>query len=92
MNKDFVRDTLILSPGPNQSVSVVVFDKKLKISPVTEQDGKTRFNIKIKLKANLQMIKFKTSKEEIEKEIRTDNQTNIFIEHTIIHISEYGCI
>ena len=69
MNKDFVRDTLILSPGPNQSVSVVVFDKKLKISPVTEQDGKVRFNIKIKLKANLQMIKFKTSKEEIEKEI-----------------------
>ena len=78
MNKHFVRDTVILHPGPKQSISVIVYDKDLKISPVIEQDGKTRFTIKMKLKASLQMSKFKTSKKEIEKEIRRTIKRNIY--------------
>ena len=78
MNKHFVRDTVILHPRPKQSISVIVYDKDLKISPVIDQDGKTRFTIKMKLKASLQMSKFKTSKKEIEKEIRRTIKRNIY--------------
>ncbi len=78
VNKNFVRDSLNLSTGPNQHFSVIVYDKKIKISPITEDDGKVRFNIKIKLKASLQMAKFKMSKQEIETEIKRTIKHDIY--------------
>lgn len=70
MNKNFVRDTVILNPRDHQRISVIVYDKDIKITPTTEPDGKTRFTIKIKVKANLQLAKFKLPKKEIEESVK----------------------
>lgn len=70
MNKHFVRDLVVISPEPQTSVSVIVYDKKTKIIPVVEPDGKVRFNIKIKLKASLQMSKINQRKQVYERELK----------------------
>lgn len=72
INKHFIRDLLVLHPGPNRHLSVVLYDKKTKISPVTEPDGKVRFNIKMDAKAVLQMSKYHMGRKEIEKEIKKE--------------------
>ena len=78
INKNYVRDSLSLTLSPNHHVSVITYDNKLKISPIIENDGNVRFNIKIKLKASLQMSKFKISKDEIEKEIKRTMKNHFY--------------
>ena len=70
INKNFVRDILLLPVGTDHLFSVTVFDKEVKIYPVTEPDGNVRFDIKMNIKAGLQLSKFNLSKEEIEKAIK----------------------
>jgi Ger(x)C family germination protein len=70
VEQDFIRDLVVLSPGNSQKqhLSVVVYNKKVKVQPVVES-GKVRFHIKMKIKGTLQMTKFNLKKAEIEKEV-----------------------
>lgn len=70
VEQDFIRDLVVLSPGDSQKqhLSVVVYNKKVKVRPVVE-GGKVRFRIKMKIKGTLQMTKFNLKKSEIEKEV-----------------------
>ncbi|MBB6446088.1 Ger(x)C family spore germination protein [Bacillus benzoevorans] len=70
VEQDFIRDLVVFSPGDhhNQHMSVVVYNKKIKVQPVVE-NGKIRFNIRLKVKGTLQMTKFNMKREEIEKEV-----------------------
>lgn len=68
-NKEFVRDSVYLSKRRNADISVLVYDKKVKIKPIIDKDGKVRFDIKLKLNANIQMIKKQETVNKLKKEI-----------------------
>lgn len=69
-NKNVVRYSVYLFPELKEGMSVVVYDTKTTIIPVIESDGTVRFNIKLKMKANLQLPKSNKTKKEYEKELR----------------------
>lgn len=77
LNKGFIRDIVVIPLNPTINFSVIVYDKKTKIIPMVEQDGKVRFNIKIKLKASLQMSKLTQSTQKYEKELKDVISKNV---------------
>ncbi|MFJ7745742.1 Ger(x)C family spore germination protein [Peribacillus sp. NPDC097295] len=70
VNKNFVRDSVTLFPGTKRDTSVIVYEKKTKMTPVIEKDGKVRFHIKMKLKASIETMQKDTSSKEYEKELK----------------------
>ena len=70
VNKDFVRDSVTLFPGTRQDTSVIVYEKKVKMIPVIEKDGKVRFRIKMKLKSSVETMKVNSSPKEYERELK----------------------
>ncbi|MFB7641092.1 Ger(x)C family spore germination protein [Peribacillus butanolivorans] len=69
VNKQFVRDAVTLFPGTEKNTSVVVYDKKTKITPIVEKNGKVRFHVKMKIKGSLDMMKRNITRNEYEKEL-----------------------
>ncbi|MFP3509062.1 Ger(x)C family spore germination protein [Peribacillus sp. SIMBA_075] len=69
-NKDFVRDNLTIFPETKNDVFVVIYDKKNKITPVIEKNGKVRFDIKMKVKASVEMLIKGATRDQYEKEIK----------------------
>ncbi|MFJ7829718.1 Ger(x)C family spore germination protein [Peribacillus sp. NPDC097284] len=70
VNKNFVRDSVTLFPGTRQDTSVIVYEKKVKMKPVIEKDGKVRFHIKMKLKSSIETMKVDSSPKEYERELK----------------------
>ena len=70
VNKNFVRDSVTLFPGTKRDTSVIVYEKKTKMTPVIEKDGKVRFHIKMKLKASIETMQKDTSSKEYKKELK----------------------
>ena len=70
VNKNFVRDNVTLYPGTKQDTSVIVYEKKVKMTPVIEKDGKVRFHIKMKLKSSVETMKVDASPKEYKKELK----------------------
>ncbi|MGM9954968.1 MAG: Ger(x)C family spore germination protein [Peribacillus sp.] len=70
LNKNFVRDSVTLFPGTRQDTSVIVYEKKVKMKPVIEKDGKVRFHIKMKLKSSIETMKVDSSPKEYERELK----------------------
>ncbi|USK71225.1 Ger(x)C family spore germination protein [Peribacillus asahii] len=70
VNKNFARDSVSLSSNKNTTTSVLVYDKKVKIKPVVEKNGKVRFHIKMKLNANAQTMTEKKKRKELENELK----------------------
>ncbi|WP_349728963.1 Ger(x)C family spore germination protein [Peribacillus frigoritolerans] len=69
VNKQFVRDNVTLFPGTERNTSIIVYDKKTKITPIVEKNGKVRFHIKMKIKASVDMLKSGITRKEYEKEL-----------------------
>ncbi|MFJ8244409.1 Ger(x)C family spore germination protein [Peribacillus asahii] len=80
VNKSFARDSVSLSMSSNKNTttSVLVYDKKVKIKPVVEKDGKVRFHIKIKLNANAQTMTEKKKRKELENKLKQAIHNNIY--------------
>ncbi|MGE7602054.1 Ger(x)C family spore germination protein [Peribacillus sp. NPDC097675] len=70
VNKNFVRDSVKLYPGTRQDTSVIVYEKKVKMIPVIEKDGKVRFHIKMKLKSSIETMKVDSTPQEYERELK----------------------
>ncbi|MED3689052.1 Ger(x)C family spore germination protein [Peribacillus butanolivorans] len=70
INKHFVRDSLTLFPETKNDAFVVIYDKKIKIIPAVEKNGKVHFDIKMKLKASVEMMIKDISRKQYEKEIK----------------------
>ncbi|MFJ8069104.1 Ger(x)C family spore germination C-terminal domain-containing protein [Peribacillus sp. NPDC096447] len=70
VNKDFVRDSVTLFPGTKKDASVVLYDKKTEITPITERNGKVRFDVNLKIKASVEMMKNDITREQYEAEIK----------------------
>ena len=77
-NEEFVRDSVYLSKRRNTDVSVLVYDKKLKIKPVVDKDGKVRFDIKLKINANIQMLKEQETVSALKKEINQAMRAEVY--------------
>ncbi|MFE0507393.1 Ger(x)C family spore germination protein [Peribacillus butanolivorans] len=69
-NKDFVRDSVTISPETKNDAFVVIYDKKTKIVPVVEKNGTVRFDVKMKLKASVEMMIKDITRKQYEKEIK----------------------
>lgn len=83
VEKNFVRDLVVFSPRDHQYLSAIVYDKKMKMYPFIE-NGKLRFNIKMKIKASLQMTKYNMKKAELEKAVADTIEKEIRVTY------EYG--
>jgi len=77
-NEEFVRDSVYLSKRRNADISVLVYDKKLKIKPVVDKDGKVRFDIKLKVNANIQMLKKQETVNALKKEISQAMRAEVY--------------
>ncbi|KON68182.1 hypothetical protein AKG34_04695 [Peribacillus butanolivorans] len=69
-NKDFVRDSITIFPETKNDAFVVIYDKKFKIIPVVEKNGTVRFDVKMKLKASVEMMIKDITRKQYEKEIK----------------------
>lgn len=69
VNKHFVRDNVTLFSGTERETSIIVFEKKAKITPIVEKNGKVRFHIKMKIKASVDMLKKGITHKEYEEEL-----------------------
>ncbi|MCO0597491.1 Ger(x)C family spore germination protein [Peribacillus butanolivorans] len=69
-NKDFVRDSVTIFPETKNDAFVVIYDKKTKIIPVVEKNGTVRFDVKMKLKASVEMMIKDITRKQYEKEIK----------------------
>ncbi|MEJ9229403.1 Ger(x)C family spore germination protein [Peribacillus butanolivorans] len=69
-NKDFVRDSVTIFPETKNDAFVVIYDKKFKIIPVVEKSGTVRFDVKMKLKASVEMMIKDITRQQFEKEIK----------------------
>ncbi|MFD4815601.1 Ger(x)C family spore germination protein [Peribacillus butanolivorans] len=69
-NKDFVRDSITIFPETKNDAFVVIYDKKFKIIPVVEKNGTVRFDVKMKLKASVEMMIMDITRKQYEKEIK----------------------
>ena len=83
VERNFIRDLVVLSPHDSHYLSVIVFDKKTKAKPFME-NGKLRFNIKMKIKGSLQMTKTNMKKAELEKAVADTIEKEIRVAY------EYG--
>ncbi|MGE7904045.1 Ger(x)C family spore germination protein [Peribacillus sp. NPDC094092] len=70
VNKDFVRDSVTLFAGTKKDASVILYDKKSKITPIIERNGKVRFDVNLKVKASVEMIKNDITRQQYESEIK----------------------
>ncbi|MFB5282485.1 Ger(x)C family spore germination protein [Peribacillus sp. Hz7] len=77
-NEEFIRDSLYLSKRRNADVSVLIYDKKLKIKPVVDKAGKVRFDIKLKINANIQMVKEQETVNALKKEISQAMRAEVY--------------
>lgn len=70
VNKDFVRDSITLFPGTKKDTSVVLYDKKTKITPIIEKNGKVRFDVDLKIRASVELMKIDITRKQYESEIK----------------------
>ncbi|MGG4267297.1 Ger(x)C family spore germination protein [Peribacillus simplex] len=84
VNKQFVRDDVTLFSGTEKNTSVIVYGRKTKITPIVEKNGRVRFQIKMKVKASVDLLKQGITRKEYEKElIRTiKKETNYTYQFT----------
>nr|WP_295970702.1 Ger(x)C family spore germination protein [uncultured Bacillus sp.] len=69
IEKNFVRDIVLVTSDKNDYFSAIVYDKHVKVKPFME-NGSVRFDIEMKIKAILQMTKTPKTKQEFENEVR----------------------
>ncbi|MFS0888920.1 Ger(x)C family spore germination protein [Peribacillus frigoritolerans] len=70
VNKDFVRDSITLFPGTKKDTSVVLYDKKTEITPIIEKNGKVRFDVDLKIRASVELMKNDITRKQYESEIK----------------------